>query len=253
MPLQELQLSSGRRVFYAGTGEPATLVLAYHGRAQEVDGTQGTVIGIDIDFVGMSGLVEICERRKVAIAFMEGNRRRGDTMEMMTEAAYLEFGHGRDWDFDNGQQGGWPGPGENEDVQYTYEVVNHLESLGVHNGKIVVAGFSNGSSFAHYAVHSLVGLVVGAVFHSGGIKKPLNNVGPNAGSFPVVVLSEQGGMFDIVKRKRMKLAQKTAEIYRQRGHQVFESYIKSSHRWRSEENDAIFDHLQLFNDSFFNV
>lgn len=225
------QRLGSRSYFLARPAAPAPLLLAFHGRAQEVDGTKGEVLGIERDFVGMSGLLPACQQRGIAVAFLEGQRRRGD--------GERDSRGGRDWSFDAGPDGGWPGINDNIDVRFVYAVVNELESRDVHDGRIIIAGFSNGASFAHYAATVLGGSVVGAIFHSGGVKKPLETEGPD-GKFPVAVACETGGVLDMVKRRRVKLSERVATMYRSAGCAVQEFYKRDSHRWRAEENDAYF-------------
>lgn len=223
----------GNRRFFLSTPTklPAPLLIAFHGRAQEVDGTQGEVLGIERDFVAMSGLVESCLDHGMSVAFFEGERRRG-------------MGRGRDWDFsaDEMDRDAWPGDNDNADVRYVNAVVTRLGEQDVHDGRIVVAGFSNGGSFAPYAAERLRGLVRGLAIHSGGIKKPLDGDGPGV-RCPVVVLCERGGPLDVTKRMRLKMAQRIEQIYLGAGCPVSSSYKKDTHRWRKEENDWILSTL----------
>lgn len=222
-----------RRYFIAHPAEERPLVLAFHGRAQEVDGTKGEILGIDRDFVGMSNLEAACKQRSIGIVFFEGLRRRGESRG------------GRDWNTATASDGDWPLRHDNQDVDFVVDTVDSLRQRYVHDGRIIVAGFSNGATFAQYVASALREYLIGAIYHSGGIAKPIGKFGLDPISHPVVIACEEGGALDIPKRRRLKLAKRLAEASRGAGARVREFYRRDSHRWRAEENDAYFGMLDL--------
>lgn len=252
--------TTGRRYFAYAPPHPAPLLLAFHGLAQEVDGKQGPIwpTTIERDFVLMSGLAERAERHGFGVAFLEADKTLGFPLSLMGW---------REWRFNAGAGGGWPTPIDNYDVAYAASVVQDWNNIGMPwDGRIVVAGFSDGAAFAHLAIHALLPQVVGAVFHSGRL--PPNGMGALAHArgritprvreraerelstrlrslafkFPVAVVCEIGGLTPLCS---LAFSLRTAKLYRAAGYDVDDKFVPGGHQWWAEGNVWILRHVGL--------
>lgn len=213
-----------RRYFTLLIDKERPTLLLFHGLAQEVDGTDGEILGVEVDFVSMTGLIPVALERRFNLVYLEGVPGRKSR---------------RDWDHG---LNAWPSSISDGPADFAY-IRNVLYAIGEHGKRLIPCGFSNGSIPAQYVFNAglFCDRIVGGVFVSGGpMPEPPRTM---RNGVPVVVMCETRGMKAKWLHKRW--AKQTIAGYRRVGANVKEVFFDGKHRWYSEANQELAAHLGL--------